>query len=146
LVQKKKQQQFHLKPFITYQPGSRNTHNQVYNSKQKFGCNKIGKIFYNQVFISGNITVVEVCNSKIQKYIQYNGKIKQGEIKPIILSTHNILNATIDPQQPKRLHKGIKGNQKEQVGEEFPFQSSAFILYFTKVNIAPVYQNPFNLQ
>ena len=135
-----------MKPFITYQPGSRNTNNEVYYSKQKFGCYQIGKIFYYQMFMSGNISVVEICNSKIQKNIQNYGEIKQGKIKSIILCTHNILNSTINSQQPKRFYKGVKSNQEDKVRQEFPFQSSGFILYFTKVNNATVYQNTFKIQ
>jgi hypothetical protein len=58
--------------------------------------------------ILGDIPVVEIGNPQVKENEKQVGKIKNREVKPVILSPYNILNLSVDSQNPKGLNQEIQ--------------------------------------
>ncbi len=68
-----------------------------------------------ELVVPGNVSVVVVCDTEVEKNIKKQGKIKKSKIKTVFGRTHRILNLHINSENPKRFNQQVKGNQKQQV-------------------------------
>jgi hypothetical protein len=78
--------------------------------------NDAGKMFTQQMVILSNIFIVEIGDSKIEKDIEKERKIKKCDVVTINLSTHSNLNIPVNAKNPKRLDQQVEGQNKEEVG------------------------------
>lgn len=69
-----------------------------------------------QVIILGNILIVEVGNTEIEKDIEKEGKIKERDVVTIDLCSYSNLNIPVNTKNPKRLDQQVEGQNKEEVG------------------------------
>ncbi len=82
--------------------------------------------------VPGNISVVEVGNSEVEKNIEKQRKIKKSKIKTVICRTHRILHRHIDTENPKRLNKQVQRNQKKQVYDKLFSQNGFYFKFIAK--------------
>ena len=76
-------------------------------------------MFCEKVIVLRNVFVVEIGDAKIKNDIQYEWKIKKGEVKPEVFSMHRILPTHINKQHMKWLDEKVQEKKKRQVGDKF---------------------------
>lgn len=60
----------------------------------------------------GNVFVVVIGDSKVQKNIEYHRKTEQGEIQSIAFMAHDVLHGAVNSKYPERFDQNIQ--KKEQ--------------------------------
>lgn len=65
-------------------------------------------MFGQQKIMLGDVAVVIICNSNIEKNIQQDGKTKQREIRAKAFVAHNILDRPINAKKPEWLNQEIQ--------------------------------------
>jgi hypothetical protein len=65
-------------------------------------------MFAEQVVVLRYVFIIEIRNSKIQKYIKEKGKIKECDVVTIYFSSDSDLNIAVDSKYPKRLDQQIQ--------------------------------------
>ena len=76
-------------------------------------------MFVEKVIVLGYIPVIEIGNSKIEQDIKKKSKVKYCEIEAILTRGCNILDRTIDAENPERLNQKIKEQKKSKIGYKF---------------------------
>ena len=61
-----------------------------------------------QLYMLGNIPIVEVGDARIQQDVEQKGKIEDVQVKSIILQTYGILDRTVDPENPEGFDQEIQ--------------------------------------
>jgi hypothetical protein len=73
----------------------------------------------------GNIPVIKVGDTEVEKYIQDQRKIKKSKIQSKTLVAHRILYSEVDSEIPKWFYQKVEKKQQYQVGDKFTFQSNS---------------------
>ena len=72
-----------------------------------------------KVIVLGYISIIEICDTKIEKNIKEKCKIEYRKIEAIFARSSYILNSTIDAENPERLNQEIKKQKKSKIGYKF---------------------------
>jgi hypothetical protein len=72
-------------------------------------------MFLKQLVVLGNVSIIEICDPKVEQYVEKERKVENHEVKTIFTCSHGILNPPVDPEYPKRFNQQIKEKYKNKV-------------------------------
>lgn len=86
-------------------------------------------MFWKEVVVLCNVTVVVVCNSYIEQNVQKHREVKQRKVKSVTLVANQVLNSTVNSKNPKWLYQQIEEKQQYQIRNKFAFQNPVFNMF-----------------
>ena len=93
---------------VTDDAGDYKNDHKINGSQQEPEYGDSRKVLVQQLVVLGNVLIVEIGNPKIQQYIKKKGEIKYRKIKAIFSRVCDILNGTVDAENPEWLNQQIK--------------------------------------
>jgi len=82
--------------------------NNIHNGKQKSKHRNARKMLIQQVIILRDISVVKIRDPNIQQDIEKEGEIQHSKIKPILSRGYNVLDRTINTENPERFNQKVQ--------------------------------------
>jgi hypothetical protein len=72
-------------------------------------------MFLKQLVVLGNVSIIEIGDSKVEEYVEEEGKVENHEVKTVFTGSHGILNPSVDTENPKRFNQQIEEKNKNKV-------------------------------
>lgn len=69
--------------------------------------------------VLSDIFIIEIGNTKIKQDIKNKGKVKNCKIESKILSSHNVLNRSVNAKNIKGFNQQVKQQQETKIGKKF---------------------------
>src|ERR1044071_2804840 len=96
--------------------GAKQCDDRISSCQLQFQKQDIGHILCHKIRVLCNRAVIEIVDSEIKQNLKQDGKIEEGEIHPVRLSAHHVLNGTVYTENPERFNQQVDKNEKGEIG------------------------------
>jgi len=127
LVESQKRQKIQMPAVVTYDKARRENDDEIDACQQETQHADARKMLVQQVLVLGYVPVVEIGDTKIEKDVEEEGKVKNGEIKTVFTGCGHVLNRSVNAKYPKWLHQQVDEQKKTEIGDKFTLHPTALV-------------------
>jgi len=107
---------------VIAQPCYKHAYSKINYTQNNSDSQNVGKPESKLVLVPRYVAIVIIGNAQIEQDVEYKREIEQSKIESVLLCPHNVLNATVDAKNPKRLNQKVQRYQENKIDYKFAFQ------------------------